>query len=249
MSDPRHRLVHGRDCSGIGKIRRPDKYDFDAKRPRRGDLGVAGVPAAVSGHDGVDRVCLHQGTLVLRAERSAPLEVDGIVEEPVRHPVDAADEIEVLGRPRECVDLLPPDGEKDPPSGAAERRNGLPYAINLAPAVAVGLRPWRTAKRKQTHAGLDRGGNRVSRHLFGEGMGRVDEEVDLLRLKPCRKTVDAAETADPHRHGMGYDLLDATGERHGDLVLALRRKPRGEFAGLRRATENEDAMDSRHVCP
>ncbi len=84
MIDPGHGLVDRRDGSRLRQRRTPDQDHLDAERPRRGDLAVAGVAAAVPGHDGVDRMLRHERAFVVLAERSARLDIDRVLEEAVR---------------------------------------------------------------------------------------------------------------------------------------------------------------------
>ena len=73
-------------------------------------------------------------------------------------------------------------------------------------------------------------------------MGRVDQEVDRLRMEPASEACRAAEAADPHRNRLRRRCGGAAGERQrhreiGTLREALRQEPR-----LRGAAENEDAF-------
>ena len=117
--------------------------------------------------------------------------------------IDAADQIVVLRRRREGVELLPADGQEHAARRRAERRRPRrrcrrPRSSGRRPAPS---RP--AAQRNERHAGLSRRRRRHAPTSGGVGVRGVDQHVDPLGGEIIRQTLGAAEAADAHRNRLG----------------------------------------------
>ena len=84
----------------------------------------------------------------------------------------------------------------------------------------------------------------MARHLFGEGMGRINHALDALCPEIGAEPVNAAEPANARRDGLRLRLARAAGKRkHGMNVRQLgnARRKRARFA---RTAEDQQA----HAC-
>jgi len=241
--DAQHRFL---DRFGTVALRRPlplDQHDGKAEAARGGDLAVGGLAAGILADDHLDAMFPQEPLLRLDGEgaageqivdmRGGERRIDGI---------DAAHEIVMLRGGIEGPRLLPADGEEDAARRLAQRRDGIGDRGNARPAVAFHFLPaepfepqQRNARRRACRAGI--GGN-----ALGEGMGRIDQQVDNLFHKIGLKPRRAAEAAGAHRHGLRRGIERAAGKRQRDGKIGPTGKAAREVACLRRATQYEDAF-------
>lgn len=81
--------------------------------------------------------------------------------------------------------------------------------------------------------------------MTGEGMGRIDEDVD--RAKGPREAFGAAEAADPHRAIGNRRIARAAGERKRDHDARPGREAGGKHPRLAGAAENQNSNGNAHV--
>ncbi len=77
----------------------------------------------------------------------------------------------------------------------------------------------------------------------GEGMGRVDDRVDVRVQEPVPQPVDPAEAADPHLADRQRGVRHPTRERADDIDVWM--KSRRERAGLRSTAQQQDPHQCR----
>ena len=218
-------------------------HDLDAEFPRRRDLGVTGVAAAVLGDDDVDGVYRQQFLLVVEEEGTTCGDVTGVRQQRLRlDRVDAADEIAVLRLAFERPQLLPPQREKDIARRASGFYRRLSDVGGFRPVVPGAFQPWRTPDGENGDAGCPCCAGRVAGNIGGKGMGRIDEKVSPAFGKIMCEPVRAAEAADADRDRLVQGRFGPARktERGGEFQPV--GNLRGEFPGFRRSAEYEDAM-------
>lgn len=223
--------------------RRPlDEHDGQAENARGDDLAVGGLAAGILADDHLDPVLAKKSDLVLHREGTAGQQVFDLrrIERRVDR-IDAAHEIVVLRRGIEGLGLLPADGEEDAARVFSERCDSACHRGDARPAVTVRFVPAMPLQSQKRNAGLTACGAGIGGNLPGEGMCGVDQEIDRLRAEIIDEARHAAEAAAAHRHGLrgGIDRAAGKRERHGEVVAF--RQARGQFAGLSRSAQYEDA--------
>ena len=134
MIDHRGKRFDGFGRRHVRQGRPADHDHLDAKRPRRGDLAIGRLAAAVLGDDDIDAMVLEQRAFVRLAERPARQQIGRIGHRQRRlDRIDAADEIVMLRRGLEGGDLLPAERQEDP----ARRRS--PSACTASPTVSTSV--------------------------------------------------------------------------------------------------------------
>ena len=216
------------------------------KRPRRCDLAVCALAAAVLGDQRIDAVALEQRAVVGLAEGPARGDVDRVRHGERRvHRIDAAHEIGMLGRGGEGLNLFPPQAKEDAPRRFPKGFYRVLDGVHLDPKIALNPAPGRAPQRKQRHAGVARGLRRIGRDDPGVRVRHIDQRIDPIIAKIIGKPCGAAEAPDPDRDRLRQWLRCAAGkgERHGKFVAPGERP--GEQPGLGRAAKDEDALDAR----
>ncbi len=110
----------------------------------------------------------------------------------------------------EGAQLLTADGEKDAALCGCDEGGGTLYVRHRVPAVPFPLRPGRAAECDHGQTELGAGGLCVAADVGGEGMGCVDERVDLFVDQVGGQTGDAAESPNAHQAFGECRLADAT---------------------------------------
>ena len=247
MSDAVERGPDVRHRRQAALRRASQEQHLDAQRPCRRDLGIGRRAAAVLGNDGIDAVLGKQPLLVGRGEWTPVEPVDGLRDGKRRRDrVDAADQVEVLRRGGKGLDLLPAEGQEDPPRCFAERRDRLPRIADHAPAVAGGLRPGWAHQRQSRHPGRRRSQLGMARDPRGVWMRGVDQKLDALPAKIVGEALGAAEPAASDRHRLARRMGGAPGERQGDRQRRLAGQFPGKQPGLRGAAKDQDGMSRVH---
>lgn len=240
MIDPDKRLFHRRDRGQAGLGRAFDQDHRDLQRSGCGDLAIGGAAAAVLGDDAIDPVFDEQGMLVGLIERSGRKDVADIGQGEGRlDGIDATNEIGVLRCGFEHRRFLPADRKQDTSWRRAQCCDGGMHMIDAGPEVARLALPARTSKGEGGDAGFKRGFRGIVGNTRGEGMRRVDQEIEAFGSQRVREAVGAAETADAGRDGLCHRRARAAGQRQHHIVPRARKRA-GQRAGFRGATENKD---------
>ena len=219
-----------------------DKHDGQAEKACGKDLAIGRLAAGILADDHVDAVFAQKGDLCLHGEGTAGQQVfDARGAHRRIDRVDAAHEIMVLWRGVEKRRLLPADGKEDAARHIAQRCNGLGHGRNARPAVALRLAPADALQPQQRNAGRLARGAGVGGNLPGERVGGVDHEVDGHIAEISRKSVDAAEAAGAHRHGLRRGIERAAGQRQRDGKIGSIGKTACQVARLGGAAQYEDA--------
>ena len=219
-----------------------DHDDRQAERAGGADLGIGRLAAAVLGDDHVDEVLAQKGDLVVDGEGAAGKQVvDRGRGEGWLDRIDAAHQIMMLRSGLEVEGLLPADGEEHAQRCASERGDRIRERGDARPAIARGRLPSGALEADERGAGLRGGALGIGRNLPGEGVGRVDQQVDAVALKKGRQSRGPTESAGAHRSGLRRRIGRPAGERQRDIEIGTQRQPARQIAGLGGAAQNEDA--------
>ena len=242
MIDQPQRLLDGFGGGDPAAVAAVDHDDGKAERAGGGDLGIGRLAAAVLGDDHVDAMLAQKGDLIHDGEGAAGEEIlDRRYGERWFDRIDAADEIMVLRSGIEVEGLLPADGEEHAQRCASERGDRIRERGHARPAIARGRLPSGAFEPDQRRAGLQGRALGIGRNLSGEGVGRVDQQVDAVALKKGRQSLGPTESAGAYRYGLRRRIGGAAGERQRDIEIGPQRQPARQIAGLSGAAQNEDA--------
>lgn len=232
----------GREGVRTGRAGHHD--DWQTERAGRGELGRGRRAAAVLGDDEVYLVGDEKRLLRSLVERSAR-EDRGCVRRQVGgfHRLDAADQVAMHRRSTEDGDFLTSDGEKHPARIGAECRGGGGHVRGPGPVIAWTLAPSGAAQRDERHARPVTRGARVRGHAYGERVGGVGQDADVVFPEPVGEAIRAPEAARTDFACRQIRRTGPTGEGIRKAKAGALRQEAGEFAGLARAAEDEDMHD------
>ena len=235
MIDPGERFIDRADGGDTGWLAALDHDDLDTELPRRGDLGIGGAAAGIFGHQHVDSFVAQQFHFVGYRKRAAVENVAAVGnDERWIDRIDTADEIGMLRGGGKASSLLPADGEEDAAGRLAQRRDSRINILHAEPAISRHFGPFRAAEREDGNARSLAGSRGIARNLSGEGMGRVDQQVDIFLSQVIDQAVDTAEAADSRRQGLRLGVGGAAGQRDRGVEIAAQREFFGQFPGFRR---------------
>lgn len=228
------------DLGPRGKDGTVDHDHWQSQCPRRDQLGLGARAPGILAHHEVDRLLAHQRQVTLNGE-GPTIDHDMVIGQADRTigPIDEAQQIAMLRLRGERLDMHPPQRQHDSAWWPRQRGDRRVDIADTVPSVAVQRNPGRPRKGNMLDARLSRRGDGVAAHLRRERMRRVDQMRDARFTKIGRKTIDAAEPADPHGHGLWLGVRDATGIAEHRRQAAVRQRG-GECAGFGRTAENED---------
>lgn len=237
-----YRFLDGVGAMAVGRRCPLDEHDGQAENARGDDLALGGIAAGILADDHVDAVVSQKRDFRLDGEGAAGEQVFDMRRLQRRiDRIDAAHEIMVLRSGVEGPGLLPADRKENAARFIAQGRHGRIDRGDARPAVAVGLVPTEAFQPQERHASRASGGTGIVGNLPGEGMRRVDQEIDGLFVEIGRKPVGAAEAAAAHRHGLRGGIERPAGKRERDGEIRPFGQPAREIARLGRAAQYEDA--------
>lgn len=243
MIDQTKRRLDRADGGDAGRRTAPDHDDLKSKRPCGRDLSIGGAAAGVLGDDDVDALVVEQLSLIGFAKGAAGEHVSatGRGERRIDR-IDAADEIAVLRCCREATGFLTPDCEKDAPWSAAQCGDSGIDILHANPFVTRHRIPTRSQQGKNRDPGLLGSGGSIGGDLVGEGMGRINKQIDAFLSQIINQAFYTPEASDSSRQGqgLGIDGSACKGNRRFDIVApcqAFRQAPR-----LGRAAQDQDAV-------
>lgn len=240
--DKFERFIAIADRRYIGGLVALDHDHLDTELARRRDLAIGRGAATVLGDDEVDAMLLEQVDLVRFRERTAGKNCGDVGQgERRRYRVDAANDVLVMRGLLEVERLLPADRQENATRRPTERGHGLGHALDARPAVSAFKFPGGTAERKNRRSGCFRRRGGIVRNTGCEGMRRIDQQRDVLRLQEGGKPFCAPETADAGRQQLRARVGGAACERDGGIVARIGRKTLGKLPRLGRAAEDQNA--------
>lgn len=219
-----------------------DEYDGEAENARGDDLSVGGVATGILADDDIDALLPQQVHFRLDGEGAAGKQ---ILHARCLHRridrIDAAHEIMMLRRGVEGSRLLSADREEDAARLLAQCRNRLFDGGPADPAITLRFLPAAPFQPQQRNARSRACRMGIGRNLSREGMGGIDQEVNVLVVQIGRKPGHAAETAGAHGRRLWRWIDGAAGKRERDGKIGTAGKTAGKVAGFRRAAQYEDA--------
>ena len=222
----------------------PNHQHWDLKRPRRGDLAVASVTAAILGNNYFDVVPLQHGAILRLVEGPAGRDISRIADGKRRvYGIDTADKVAVLRRVRERRDVFPAKRKKRTNRIGAQPGDGFFHRLYASPAIPGDSMPRSTAQRQERDSSFSRGRMRISRDLIGVWMRRIDQYADVLSGYETRKSLGTAKASDPRRNALGAGVGGAASERQSYGYVGTQVESACELARLRGASKNEDLHD------
>ena len=235
------------DSVGRGRLRQsgaPNHHHWDLKRPRRGDLAVAGVTTAILGNDYFDVVPLQHHAILRLVERAAGRDISRIRDGKRRvDGIDAAHKIGVLRRICERHDVFPPKREKGTNWIGTQRGDGFFNCLYVDPAIPGDRLPRGAAQRQERDSGFSRSRMRIRRYSISVWMRRINQYADILSSNKTRESLGAAKASDTRRHALGARVGGAARERQGCGDVAARVKSCCELTRLRGPSKYEDLHD------
>ena len=243
MMKPRYHLIDALRALPIGQFGSRDHDHGEAKLARGIDLGACAGATGIARHDPFDGPQTHQFELTFQRERPTRDDDFGAWQRrgTIRR-IDKAQQKGVLRLCRKGRNVLPADREKDARGLIGQGRDRGVDIGDLDPGVAGHAVPGRAFQRDQRNARRCARHHRMSAHLGGKGMRRVDHMRDLLCLEKVGQSVSAAKAADPGRQLMWERNLCPS--RIGiDRIDPTSRASVRELVGVARSAQNEGAHD------
>lgn len=250
---------HTRDITGLRTVLRgrpPQQDNRNAGSTGSKNLGVGGASSRIFGDEKFDALILQQSGFFGLAKWSARENeavrncTAGEGVETVR-PIDGADEIEMLRRFGECRQIEAAMGQENAPGRLGECGNRLLDRVHFCPEILLLTLPCRTRQLNQRNLRRGTGNHSVSRHLCGEGVGRIDDAGDVFLCEVAEQPGNATKAATAKRHGL-HRRLGSPGKRQGKaprLPSALVVQAFGKLARLKSAAQNKDMMWLQRTYP
>ena len=161
------------------------------------------------------------------------------------HRIDAADEIEMLGRRFERCDVVAAECQENTLRHGTERANCIQRISGFDPAVPGNGNPAGTAQRQQRNPGLSGGGCGVGGHNGRVGVRGIDQDIDVVIDEVTGETFGPPKPTRPHRNRLPQRRDRTAGERQRDGKVRPAGQAAGQFARLRGAAENENGNRSK----
>jgi len=241
MRKPRQHIFDALDLRPLRQCGPCDHDDGEPQLARGVDLGTRAVAAGIAGDQPRDIACPHQLAIVCERERPARDDDLGIVQwQGAVGRIDQAQRVAMLRLGGKWREMLPTDREKHVCRRLGQGCDGRGDVGDLNPAIVGRARPWRAFEREQRHTRRGTGVDRVTTHLGGEGMGRVDHMRDPFAADVVRQPLRAAEAADPRRQRMGQRNPGAAGIRVDRIDWRARNGVR-KAVGVTCSAQNERA--------
>lgn len=243
MIDKAERVFDSLNRADIVRLLALDHDHRDTERAGRRDLAVGGRATAVLGDDDLDPVLDQQfafGSLLERAGRENVMRLGDV--EARCDGINAADQIAVLWSTFEVEGLLSADGEEDAFRHGAKSVDCVWDRANTRPAITRFLFPDGAAQGKKRNFSAARHDGGVVRDARGEGMGGVDQKIEIFSLQKLGKSVAAAEAAAAGRDRLRHRLCRASGQRKQAVAIGALRQGGGQLPRFGRAAKDQDAV-------
>jgi len=221
-----------------------DHNNGKPKSPRRRDLAVTGIAAAVLGHHYLDPVLLQKGVVARFGERSTCGDVNRIGNGKRRdNRIDTAHKIGVLRRPLERRDVLSAKRDEHAARLGIQRLHGITNRCCVDPTIAWRPLPRRAAQCEERNTRLTGRSMGIGRDLVRKGMGRINQYADIFFGDETCKALGATEAAYARPYALGAGVCRAPCQRQRHVNVATRVQRVCKLTGFRRAAKNEDVHD------
>lgn len=240
MADCGQRSVdRGHRHSGLARRARYHEHGH-AELSRRFDLGIGSRAAGVLGHDEADAVFPQEFDFVFHRKGTSRRDVAGMGHAQRRlDGIDTANEVMVLGRGLKGQKFLTTKGQKGIFAAWSQSFNRILDIGHLLPVIAIASFPGGSLQRNQRHVGHGGGFRCIGGYARRIGMGGVNQKIKAVLGDECGKATRSTKTAAAHRNRLRHGIAGAA--RHGQQqpVAGFVRQLASQYAGIRRATENE----------
>ncbi len=221
----------------------PGPVDHDhaqAQFARRLQLGLRARATGILGHDKLNALICHQGQVALGGKRPARNHQPAIRQgQGRRRRIDQPQQIAMLRRMGERLEILLADGQKDPCRRRRQGRHRARDIRHMLPVITPARLPRRALERGQRNAGLMAGRHGVAAHPGGEGMRGVDDRADILVAQIVQQPGHPAKAPHPHRQGLGARHSGAPGiGKHGIRTAFGQRG--GQLRSLGRTAQDKE---------
>ena len=241
MTQPVHHLGDGGKAWSFGQGRSAYHDDRQAERAGGSQFGIRARPTGILGNDDINVVICQQSKIVVEPEGSARNHDGRLRQQGFGRWIDKPQQIVVLRRGFEQMQVLTADRQKDVHGGGRQRLHRVINSLHDVPHVTLFRLPRRAFQRgKGQGQGLASHGG-VMTHLRGKGVGGVDDMGDVLVAQIADQARNAAKTADPLGQGLCYGFGCTTGIGK-DRVATGRGKCAGQQAGFGGAAQQKDAV-------
>ena len=219
----------------------------NAQGARRRELGIRLRAAAVFGDQHINALRAHQSDLVINGKWAARENECGVARHFMRRRlINAAHEIGMRAGTPESAERQTAHREKDPPR---TRTQGINRRFNVAdalPVITLSGAPFRTREDQTRDVKRLAGLCRMTRHLRGEGMRRIDHAGDRLAFEIGDQTLNTTKAANSMRDGWTGWRFSATGKREDRIKIGAINQSARYCARLRRTAQNQNTL-MRHV--
>lgn len=217
MAQPAHDRTDRVQYHSVRHLWAVDHNDRQAKGTGGVQLGLRPLPACVFGDNMGDGMLAHQGLVACGLKRSPRDNNGGVRQRQIRFGfVHKAQEVVMLRRGSEEVEVLFADGQKHPRRGARQGICSLGQCLHMAPVIARPVLPRRTLQRAQRHIHCGTGGHGIAAHLRGKGVGGVNHMGHSFTADVIHKARDTAKTTLPLGQRLLHRARGAAGVReHG----------------------------------
>lgn len=197
--------------------------------------------ARVFGHQGLNRVFLHQGDILLWPKRAATDHDLGMGNgQGGRGRIDQPHQISMLGLFRKMMKLGSTDGQKNILGWCRQGANQFRKTWKVTPGRLGLCIPRRALKTQPRQVQSIRSCHHILGDLLGKRMRGVNDMGDFLRFKPLGQSRGTAKTANPSGQRLWQWVMSSSCIREDGFDRAI-GQGFGEMTCLRRAAQKEDA--------
>ncbi len=239
---PRHHRINVEQLSSKISLRAPHHDDRNFKNSCCLDLCVGRRSTAVLADNDVNAFVPHElyfrtlGERPPRKNKAMPGQLHD-----VSRPIDRADNVGMLRRPREGRQLQPAVSKENTSRTISKSPNCRINVINHKPPIANLLLPSRPGESNERKASTLASAPRIFRNAHGERMRSVDHRINVLGHQIIVKSIDPSKTANSERDWRQHGIFSATGERQYRFESDVPGETLRQHAGFFGASKNKDA--------
>ena len=238
---------HRRHLINRRQGRASDQITWQTKGAGGMQFGTGGCAATIFGDYQLHAVIPQQCLLGSNLKRPSTKQIIDLRQcQRRRHRVNTADQIVMLRRDQQRRQFLTTKGDKNPLRAGSNLAQCRSQVIDHPPVVISGRLPWWPADRQMRQAYGMRRRRCMFRHLLGEGMRRINQQVDSMIVKVADQSRHATKATAAGRHRLRQWPPGSTGKRQGDGQGRGVRQFAGQQAGLCGTAQNQDMM--AHDC-
>ncbi len=216
-----------RDIRQLGPLRQGRPVYHQNRQPQRPcgiQFGPRACAARILGYNQLRTVTFHQGPILFNRERASRNDHISIRERQSVRIVHQPQKIVMLRLGCEVMKMHAANCQEDAAGWTRQRFDctvNIPYVL---PVVSSLRDPGRPRQRGQWHRGLSAGFHRMTAHLRGKGMGRIDNVADAVLADVLHQPLCTTKPANAHGHGLRARAIDTSsvGIRGGNTLIGNR---------------------------